>query len=134
LAAAGRFGIARVGLMDAGDKAAEVGDKSGEGQAQGLTPRQQHIVVSGKKVTRTSCRSSAQAPFHAVALWGIAHFLGDGEADTGIAMGRRSNLQPKRRTPGAIAPGGPGELRALPEAAQAFRRLELVGRHPASSP
>jgi hypothetical protein len=117
--------------MHTSDKAAEIGDQSGERQAQGLAPRQQHIVMSGDKVTRTRCRSRAQAALHAIALGRIADFLGDGEADPGIRLGRRHDLQPKRRAPGALAPGGSQKLCAAPKPAQ---RPGLVGRHPANNP
>lgn len=124
----------RVLVMHAGDEAAQIGDHSGEGQAEGLPPRQKDIVMSGVKVTRASCRSRPEAPFHAIALGRVADFLGDGEADARLGLRCRSNLQPKRRAPGAIAPGGSQKLRAPLQAAQCRFRLGKIGRHPANNP
>jgi hypothetical protein len=92
--------------MHTSDEAAEIGDKLGERLADGLAPRQKDIVMSGHKVTRACCRSSAKTPLYAVALRRIADFFGDGEADAGIGLRAGHDLQSKRRTPGAIAPGG----------------------------
>src|SRR5690606_2491183 len=93
----------------------------------------QHIVMRGLKVTRASCHSRAKTALDAIALWRIARLLGDGEADAGIRLRRGDSLQAKRRTPGAIAPGGPLKLRTLGEPAQFCARL-LHGRHPARRP
>lgn len=120
--------------MHANDKAAQIGDKSGEGQAQRFPPRQKHIVMSWPKVTRTGCRSSPKASFYTVSFGRIADFLGDGIADTGFRIVGCNSLQAKRRAPGAIAPGGLEKLRAPLETAQCRFRLGIVGRHPASNP
>ncbi|KKB07382.1 hypothetical protein VE26_11425 [Devosia chinhatensis] len=135
MAVAGTFAfVLRVLVVHAGDEAAEICDHSGEGLAQGLPSRQKDIVMSGLKVTRTSCRSRPKTPFHAIALGRVADFLGDGEADSGLGFRGGSSLQPKRRAPGAIAPGGSQKLRAPLEAAQCRLRLGRIGRHPARNP
>jgi len=76
----------RVLVMDAGYKAAQIGDKSGEGLAQCLPPRDKHIVMSRPKVTRTGCRSRPKTSFYTISFGGIADFLGDGKADTGPGL------------------------------------------------
>ena len=119
--------------MYAGDKAAQVGYKFGVGQAEGLPSRQEHIVMSRLKVTPTSCRSRTKTAFYTVSFGGIADFLGDGVADAGIVFGYRYDLQPKCRTPGAIAPGCSLKLCAPLQAAQ-LCRLRLFGRHAANNP
>jgi len=126
--------LVRVLVVHAGDEAAQIGDKSGEGQAQRLPPRQKHIVMSGLKVTRTGCRSRPKTSFYTISFGGIADFLGDGETDTRISLAGGDCLQPKRRAPGAIAPGSSQKLRAPLETAQCRFRLRIVGRHPASNP
>ena len=120
--------------MHTNDKAAQIGDKSGEGQAQCLTPRQKHIVMSWLKVTRTGCRSRPKTSFYTVSFRGIADFLGDGEADARLRLVGCNRLQAKRRAPGAIAPGSSQKLRAPLETAQCRFRLGIGGRHPASNP
>jgi hypothetical protein len=74
--------------------------------------------MRGRKVISASCHSRAKATLDATTLWRIASLFGDGEANTGVRLGRGNRLQPKRRTPGAIAPGGSLELRTLGEPAQ----------------
>ena len=62
--------------------------------------------MSGHKVTRACCRSRTKAALYAVALGGVADFLGHREANARLWFGTWNGLQCKRRTPGAIAPGG----------------------------
>jgi len=126
--------LVRVLVVHAGYKAAQIGDKSGEGLAQCLPPRDKHIVMSWPKVTRTGCRSRPKTSFYTISFGGIADFLGDGETDTGFGFARLYGLHAKRRAPGAIAPGSSQKLRASLEAAQCRFRLRIDGRHPASNP
>jgi hypothetical protein len=85
------------------------------------------------KVTRACCHSRAKTTLDAIALGRIPGFLRDGEANAGVRLWRGYSLQPKRRTPGAIAPGGSLELRTLGEPTQLCGRL-IHGRHPATRP
>jgi hypothetical protein len=120
--------------MHTSDEAGQVGYHLFERLAQGFAPRQKDIVMSGHKVTRTSCRSGAQAALHAVSFRRIADLLCDREADARLGFGAGNGLQPKRRAPGAIAPGGSQKLRAPLETAQYRFRLGKIGRHPARNP
>ena len=119
--------------MYALDQRTQIGNQLGKGFAQRFPSSDQHIVMVRDKVTRTCCHSRAKTTFYAIALWGIAGLLGDREADAGFGSIHGDHLQPKRRTPGAIAPGGPLKLRTLDKPAQRLGRL-LHGRHPASRP
>lgn len=93
--------------MHAGDAGDKVRNQFVKGFAQRFAPSHQHIVMAGPKVTRASCHSRAKTAFYTIAFWGIAGFLGHGEAETGQGIGAVDRLQPKRRAPGAIAPGCP---------------------------
>lgn len=119
--------------MHAHDQRAQIGDQLGKGFAQRFPSSDQHIVMVGDKVTRACSHSRAKATFYAVALGGIAGFLGHRKADTGLGLGSGDRLQTKRRAPGAIAPGSPLKLRTLDKPAQRPGWL-LYGRHPATAP
>jgi hypothetical protein len=120
--------------VHAHDQSTQVGHKLGKGFAQRIAPSDQHIVVPYMKVTRASCHSRAKTTFYAIAFWRIARLLGDGKTDASLVRcGRGNGLQPKRRTPGAIAPGGPLKLAPLGQPAQRAR-LMVAGRHPATGP
>jgi hypothetical protein len=120
--------------MHTGNKAAKVSDHSVEGLAQGFASRQEDIVMSGHKVTRTSCRSRAKPALDPIAFGRIADLLGHREADARLTFEAGNGLHAKRRTPGAIAPGGSQKLRAPPEAAQCCLGQGGFGRHPAKNP
>jgi hypothetical protein len=96
--------------VDAVDQDTQVSDYFGKWVGERFSPSHQHIVVASMKVTRASGHSSPQATFYAISLGGIANFLGYGETNPRHGIGRGHGLQPKRRTPGAIAPGGPLKL------------------------
>ena len=119
--------------MYARDKRAQVGDQLGKGFAERFPSSDQHIVMLSDKVTRASCHSGAKATLYAIAFGGVAGFLGDREADAGLCLSHRDGLQPKRRAPGAIAPGSPLKLGTLGKPAQGAG-LVLAGRHPATAP
>jgi hypothetical protein len=119
--------------VDAHDQRAQIGNQLGEGFAQRFPPSDQHIVMVGSKVTRACCHSRAKAAFYAVAFGRIAGFLGDSEADTRLRVLGRDRLQPKRRAPGAIAPGSPLKLGTLDQPTQRVRPVP-DGRHPATAP
>jgi hypothetical protein len=132
--AAGRVGL--VGgfwAMHASDAKGQIRYQPVEGLAQRFTPAYQHIVMRRNKVIGTRCHSCAKAPLDAVALGRVARFLGHGKTNAGRGLGRGDGLQPKRRAPGAIAPGSPNELASLLQAAQSACRL-IHGRHPARRP
>ena len=61
--------------------------------------------MSGHKVTRACCRSRTKAALYAVALGGVADFLGHREANARIWFGTGNGLQSKRRTPRRDCPG-----------------------------
>ncbi len=109
--------MGRSGGVHAHERGAQIGNQLAKGLAQRFRLADQHIVMRGLKVTRTSCHSRTKTPFDPIALWRIARLLGDGEADAGFRLRRGDGLQRKRRTPGAIAPGGPLKLRTLGEPA-----------------
>jgi hypothetical protein len=115
------------------DQCAQIGDQLGEGFAERFPPSDQHIVMVGNKVTRACCHSRAKTTFYAITLGRIAGFLGDGKADTRLCLVSRDHLQSKRRTPGAIAPGGPLKLGTLDQPTQSVGPM-LNGRHPATTP
>ena len=119
--------------MYALDQRTQIGNQLGKGFAQRFPSSDQHIVMVSDKVTRACCHSRAKATFYAIALGGIARLLGDREADAGFGGFRGDHLQPKRRAPGAIAPGGPLKLAPLGQPAQGAR-LMFAGRHPAMAP
>jgi hypothetical protein len=119
--------------MYAHNKCAQIGDQLGKGFAQRVPSSDKHIVMVGDKVTHTCCHSGAKSSFNAIAFRGIAGFLGDGEADARLRLIDRNDLQPKRRAPGAIAPGSPLELGTLDQPTQGVRLL-FNGRHPARTP
>jgi hypothetical protein len=119
--------------MYARDQRAQVGDKLGKGFAEGFPSSDQHIVMLSDKVTRACCHSRPKTTFYAIAFWGIAGLLGDREADARLGIGHCDGLQPKRRAPGAIAPGSPLKLGTLGQPAQGAWAL-LAGRHPANRP
>ncbi|GHA23792.1 hypothetical protein GCM10007989_19170 [Devosia pacifica] len=73
------------------------------------------------KVIGTLCHGRTQAPLDPVALWRVAGFLGHGEADTDIIITIGHCLQPKRRPPGAQAPGSSQKLPPRLQMAQATR-------------
>ena len=125
--------IGRSGSVHAYECGTQIGNQLAKGLAQRFALTDQHIVMRGLKVTRASCHSRAKTALDAIALWRIARLLGDGEADAGIRLRRGDSLQAKRRTPGAIAPGGPLKLVPLGQPAQGAR-LMLAGRHPAMAP
>jgi hypothetical protein len=116
--------------VHAHDQGAQISNQLGKGFTQRFAPSHQHIVVGGQKVTRACCHSGAQATFYTVSFGGIARLLGDGKPDSWFRHGRGNSLQPKRRAPGAIAPGSPLKLGALGQPTQCVR-LGRHGRHPA---
>lgn len=119
--------------MNALDQRAQIGNQLGEGFAERFPSSDQHIVMVRDKVTRACCHSRAKATFYAIALGRIASFFGNRETDAGFGALGGDHLQPKRRTPGAIAPGGPLKLAPLGQPAQGARLL-LDGRHAATQP
>jgi len=72
--------------MHTHDERAQIGDQLGKGFAEGFPSSDQHIVMLGDKVTRACCHSRAKATFYAIALWGVAGFLGDREADARLGL------------------------------------------------
>jgi hypothetical protein len=119
--------------MYALDQRCQIVNQLGKGFAERFPSSDQHIVMVSDKVTRACCHSGAKATFYAIAFGGIAGFLGDGEADAGFDRLGGNHLQPKRRTPGAIAPGGPLKLAPPGQPAQGVRLLP-DGRHAATRP
>jgi hypothetical protein len=119
--------------MHARNQRTQIGNEFGKGFAKRFPSSDQHIVMVRDKVTRTCCHSRPKTTFYATAFGGIAGFLGDGKTDTGLRIVSGDHLQPKRRAPGAIAPGGPLKLGTLDQPAQGVRLL-LYGRHAATEP
>jgi len=132
--AAGRIGL--VGgfwTMHTSDAKGQIRDQPVKRLAQRFTLAYQHIVMARHKVTGACCHSCAKAAPDAIALGRIARFFGDGKPDARPIVNRDNCLQPKRRAPGAIAPGGPNELASLFQPAQRAIGLNH-GRHPATGP
>ena len=72
--------------MHTHDQCTQIGDQLGKGFAEGFPSSDQHIVMLRDKVTRACCHSGAKATFYAIALGGIAGFLGNREADAGFGL------------------------------------------------
>ena len=96
--------------MHALERTPEIGDELVEIFSERFAAPDQHIIVPGAKVTRASCHSGTKAAFDAIALGRIARLLGDGEPNPRVGRIGLDGLQPKRRPPGAIAPGSPLKL------------------------
>jgi hypothetical protein len=93
--------------VHAPDGRSQIGNQLAEGLAQRFPSTDQHIVMMVAKVIGACCHSRAKAALDAIALGRIARLLGDGKANAGHRIVGWRCLQPKRRPPGAIAPGSP---------------------------
>ena len=94
-----------------GERSLDVGDQRGEGTRQRLAARHQHVIMIRRAAQPLAARLSAslQAAADAIALHGVADFLGDGEADARrparrAGVGARLGLQRERSRRGARRP------------------------------
>ena len=106
----------------------EVSDQGGKRRRKRLGPPDEHVVMLGLELPRTSGSRGAQPPFDAVALRRIAGFFGHGVTEPRQFCRAVDCLQRKTRAPGAIAPGGPEKLGPFGEPSEALADFG-PGRH-----